>query len=112
MSHEGIRLSVYPGGVLGSEPVHVRKMRIGQINAALLTAAGLGQIAPSVNAFQKLPMMFRSLDEVEYVGAALEPLLARHLEERGFVALFWGNAGWVRFFSTRPALTQIGRAHV
>lgn len=101
----GIKLSVYPGGVLGSEPVHVRKMRIGQINAAMLTAAGLGHIAPSVNVFQKLPLMFRSLDEVAYVSAALDSVLARRLEERGFVALFWGDAGWIRFFSTKPAQT-------
>lgn len=100
-----IQLSVYPGGVLGSEPVQVRKMRIGQINAALLTAAGLGSIDPSVNVFQKLPLMFHSLDEVDYVRAGLDSVLAHRLKQKGFVALFWGDAGWIRIFSRERALT-------
>ncbi len=100
----GFHLTVYPGGVLGGEADHVRKMRIGQINAALLTASGLGEIDPSMNAFQRMPMMFRSLEEVEFVRSRLEPVLSRRLQGRGFVALFWGDAGWLRFFSREPGL--------
>ena len=103
-SDGGLRMTVYPGGVLGSEAAHVQKMRIGQINAALLTAAGLGEIDPAVNALQLMPMVFRSLEEVDYVRSRIASDLEARLRDRGFHVLFWGDAGWVRFFTTEPAL--------
>ena len=52
-------------------------------------------------------MLFRSLDEEEYVLDKLRPDLEKRLRDKGFVTLFWGDSGWVRFFSrteaTRPA---------
>jgi TRAP-type C4-dicarboxylate transport system substrate-binding protein len=51
-----------------------------------------------------MPMMFRNLQEVEYVRARLEPRLTRQMADKGFVVLCWADAGWVRFFSRRQAL--------
>jgi TRAP-type C4-dicarboxylate transport system substrate-binding protein len=52
-------------------------------------------------------MMFRSLEEVDYVGEKLQPALEKQMEAKGFVVLFWSDAGWVKFFSKeamqRPA---------
>src|SRR2546421_2181948 len=41
-----VKLRTYPGGVLGNEGDMVRKMRIGQLSAAALTAIGLHDITP------------------------------------------------------------------
>ena len=41
-----VSLRVYPGGVAGDEPDVVRKMRIGQLQAAAITTAGLASIDP------------------------------------------------------------------
>src|SRR6266545_3942453 len=60
----GVTLRIYPGGVLGDEPDLVRKMRVGQIQAAALTTTGLSDIDKSVAALQ-IPMMFRSYDELD-----------------------------------------------
>jgi len=98
----GGQLTVFAGGVLGSEAAMVRRMRIGQINAAMLTAAGLAEIDREVSALQMMPMMFRSLEEVEHVRSRLENRLTRGLREKGFVVLSWGAAGWVQFFSRDP----------
>ncbi len=100
----GVNLTIYPDGVMGSEADMVRRMRIGQIQAATLTVGGLLEIDRSVTALQTMPMMFRSLDEAEYVRQKLEPELDKRLLDRGFVVLFWGDAGWVRFFSRRDAI--------
>jgi TRAP-type C4-dicarboxylate transport system substrate-binding protein len=35
----------------------------------------------------------------------MEPDLEKRLADKGFVVLFWGDAGWVRFFSKAPAYT-------
>jgi TRAP-type C4-dicarboxylate transport system substrate-binding protein len=102
--HQGVQLTAYCG-TMGSEADIVSRMRVGQLQAATLTVGGLAKIDPAVTALQVMPMMFRSLEEVDYVRERLQPMLSQRLEERGFVALFWGDAGWVRFFSRRPAQT-------
>lgn len=101
----GVALTVYPDGTMGGESDMVRRMRVGQIHAAMLTATGLGEIDPSVFALQVLPMMFRTLDEFDYVRRKLQPMMERRFEEKGFVVLFWVDAGWVHFFSKDAGIT-------
>ena len=50
-------------------------------------------------------MMFRSLDEVDYIGVKLQPVLVKQMEAKGFFVLFWSDAGWVHFFSKKPVQT-------
>jgi len=98
-----VQLTVY-AGTMGSEAELVRRMRLGQLQAAALTGVGIAEIDGAVSALQEIPMLFHSLDEFEYARTRLEPVLAQRLAERGFVVLFWVDAGWVRFFTRRPAL--------
>jgi TRAP-type C4-dicarboxylate transport system substrate-binding protein len=100
----GVSPTLYTDAVMGGEAETVRRMRVDQLQAALLSVAGLTEIDHSVNALQLMPMMFHSLDEVEYVRERLRPLLEKRLEEKGFVVLFWADAGWVQFFSKKPVL--------
>ena len=100
----GVEITVYPDGRMGGETDMVRRMRVGQIQAAILTMTGISEIDPSVKALQEMPMMFRSLDEYEYVREKMRPTLEKRLADRGFVALFWGDIGWVRFFSKDAAV--------
>lgn len=102
---EGVELKIYPGGVLGGEAEMVRRMKTGALDAALLTVAGLSDIDDSVRALQNMPLLFRSLDEVDAVGERLRPRLESRLRAKGFIVLFWGDAGWVRFFSKDPVMT-------
>ena len=83
----------------------VREMRIGGLQAALLTATGLAEIDDSFGGLQSLPMMFKDFEELNYVRQQLQSELEGQLAENGFVTLFWGHAGWVRFFSKKPIAT-------
>jgi len=100
----GVALTVYPDGTMGGEADMVRRMRLGQLQAGMLTATGLSEIEPTVSGLEFLPMMFRTLDEVDYIGEQLQPMLNKRLEDKGFVALFWTDTGWVRFFSKEPII--------
>jgi TRAP-type C4-dicarboxylate transport system substrate-binding protein len=104
ISGGGINLTIYADGTMGSEEDTVRRMRIGQIQAATLSVGGLSEIDPSVGALQKIPMLYRSLEEVEFVRSRMRLDLERRLEQKGFVVLFWGDVGWVHVFSRQPAL--------
>jgi TRAP-type C4-dicarboxylate transport system substrate-binding protein len=95
----GAPVTVYPDGTMGGEADMVRRMRAGQLQAALISVTGLREIDPSVTALQNLPMLFDSLDEAAAVRAKLLPRLEKALADKGFVSLFWGDVGWVRFFT-------------
>ncbi len=97
-------LTIYPDGVMGGEAEMVRRIRQGQLQAGLLTTVGLSLIEPAVSGLQNLPMMFRDLDDVDYVGQKLRPILQQKIEAKGFFVLFWGDAGWVRFFTKSAVL--------
>ena len=96
-----VTLRVYPGGVAGDEPDVVRKMRIGQLQAAAVTTAGLASIDPAFHIFN-IPMFFDSYPELYATLDALEPTLKQRLEAKGFVLLNWGHGGWVFFFTKNP----------
>jgi TRAP-type C4-dicarboxylate transport system substrate-binding protein len=98
----GVKLTVYTDGSLGGERDMVRRMRAGQIEAAMLTITGLSEIDDSVAALQNMPMIFRNTGELEYVREKLRPQLEQKFKDKGFVVLFWGDAGWARFFSRQP----------
>lgn len=100
----GIALTIYPDGRMGSESDMVRRMRLGQLQAGMLTAVGLQDIEPAVSGLQDMPMMFRSLDEVDHVGKSLHPMLEKRLADKGFVVLAWCDTGWVRIFSRQPVV--------
>ena len=92
---------LYPGGVAGDDPDVVRKMRLGTLNAGVLTSVGVAEIDKAVYALG-IPMMYASYDEVYYVLEKMRPRLEGQLETKGFVVLNWADGGWVRFFSQKP----------
>src|SRR5438270_6072885 len=83
--HGGVTLTIYTDGTMGGEADMVRRMRIGQLQAAMLTVPGLAEIDPSVSALQKMPMMYESLEEARYVREKLRPLLEQKIAAKGFV---------------------------
>ena len=100
----GASFTIFPDGSQGGEADMVRRMRIGQLNAALISVVGLTEIDPAAGALQKMPLMFRSWEEVDVVGLRVRPLLEKRFFDKGFVVLFWAEGGWVRFFSRERAL--------
>lgn len=99
-----VRLRVYPGGVAGDEPAVVRKMRIGQLQGAVLTPEGLTLLDSSFGVFG-IPFLFESYDELYHVLDELTPMFEQSLAKQGYVLLHWGNAGWVHLFSSTPVRT-------
>lgn len=90
---------VFPDGSQGGETELARRMRIGQLQGALLSIVGLSEIEPSINALQSIPLLFKSWEEVDYVREKMRTSIEKKFLDKGFVVLAWGDAGWVRFFS-------------
>ncbi|MCH7630298.1 MAG: TRAP transporter substrate-binding protein DctP [Proteobacteria bacterium] len=101
LSNGRIQVRIYPGGVAGDDADMVRKVRIGQLQAAALTGEGLSNIAEEISVFQ-MPMLLRSDAELDFVRDRLAPSLEALLEQKGFKVLYWSEVGWVYLFSNKP----------
>jgi len=89
---------LYAGGMVGSEAEMIRKMRIGQLQGAIISNAGLGGIDPAVYAVS-VPMMFDSFEEWDHVRNQINPDLSEKLRARKFEVLTWSYVGWMYLFS-------------
>jgi TRAP-type C4-dicarboxylate transport system substrate-binding protein len=96
-----VTVRLFPGGVAGDDPDVVRKMRLGTLNAGVLTSVGMAEIDKSVYALG-IPLLYDSYDEVYWVHEKMRPKLEAGLEAKGFVVLNWADGGWVHFFTKKP----------
>jgi TRAP-type C4-dicarboxylate transport system substrate-binding protein len=104
ISNGDVRLKIYPGGVAGDETDAIRKMRINQIQAAMVTGKGLAYIHPDFYVYQ-LPFVALDDEELDYLFFHLRPNLEQLLEQKGFTLLGVSKSGWLHFFSATKATT-------
>lgn len=98
-----VELKVY-AGVVGDEGTIVRKMRVGQLQGAMLTSKGLALFSTEQMAVQ-VPMLFADTEEMDAVFAQMQPTFDAALEEDGLISLSWCDGGWLYFFTKRPAVS-------
>jgi TRAP-type C4-dicarboxylate transport system substrate-binding protein len=99
-----VDIIVFHGGVAGGEADVLRKLRINQIQAAILTSFGLNEITPEILALS-CPFLIRSNDELDYVLERLKPIMEENINRSGFQTIAWSKVGFVSFLSKVPART-------
>jgi TRAP-type C4-dicarboxylate transport system substrate-binding protein len=99
-----VQFKIYPGGVMGDERDMVRKMHIGQLQAAMLSSASLASMFPEIDVLQT-PFLFDSYPETDFVVGKMQDGFKSGLEKNGYVALGWSEAGFVYLMSTVPVET-------
>lgn len=93
-----VDLKMYDGGVAGDEETVVRKMRVGQLDGALLTSTGLGALVPQVLVLQA-PGLITSYPALDDVRDKLGPDLEKLFDKAGYELISWGDSGQIRIFS-------------
>jgi len=93
-----VDLKMYDGGVAGDEETVVRKMRVGQLDGALLTSTGLGALVPQVLVLQA-PGLITSYPALDDVREKLGPDLEKLFDKAGYELISWGDSGQIRIFS-------------
>ncbi len=96
-----VRLKFYPGGVMGNDRSVHRKIRVGQLHGGAFTPGGLAQVDQAIHSLS-LPLLFRSLAEVDYVRERMDPVIIAAIEANGFVVLGISEGGFVRILSKQP----------
>ena len=99
-----VELKIYAGGTQGNEGEMIRKMSIGQLHAASITAIGLHEITPEPQA-EDVPFMIDSYEEYDYVHEKIRQKLDQAIEKKGYAVLQWSEVGFVYFFSKEPYRT-------
>lgn len=93
-----VSLKYFEGGQQGDERDFVRKIQLGQLDGAAVTAVGLSMIDQSIRVLE-LPMMFDSAEELDYVADKLWPYFQKKFEKKGFKLNDRGEVGWIYFLS-------------
>lgn len=93
-----VTLKYFEGGQQGDERDFVRKIKLGQLDGAAVTAVGLAMIDESIRVLE-LPMMFNSVEELDYVSDKLWPYFQKKFEKKGFKLNDRGEVGWIYFLS-------------
>jgi len=108
-----VELKIYPGGVAGGEVDILRKIRIGQLHAGALSISGLSRTLPEISVLGT-PMIYKTREDLLQVQNALAPKIEGRMQEKGFVVLCWGIAGWVRFFvpKAQPSIDGLKKARM
>jgi len=99
-----LTLQFYPGGSQGDERDFVRKMRAGQMDGAVVTSTGLGQIVRPVMVLA-VPGIFREYAQLDRVRGRFQRQFEQQFDANGYHLLGWGDAGKLRLFSRR-AITR------
>lgn len=94
-----VNMKMYYGGVAGDEITVVRKMRVGQLDGALITSTGLSALVRQVLVLEA-PGLIRSYPELDSVREDLAPQLEALFDKAGYQLVAWGDAGKTRIFST------------
>jgi TRAP-type C4-dicarboxylate transport system substrate-binding protein len=99
-----VTLRIYAGGTQGDEGDMVRKLGIGQLQAAAISNVGLHDVVPEPQTFST-PLLFKNETEMECAFGRVKDRMDSALERRGLVALQWSRVGTASFFCNAPFRT-------
>ena len=96
-----VKIKLYGGGVMGNEKAVLRKIRIGQLQGGAFTSGAMATVYSDLSLYS-LPLLFNSLDEVDFVRAKMDAVLKKGLEEQGFACFGFAEGGLALMFSQQP----------
>lgn len=94
-------VTIYHDAIAGAEDDILRKMRIGQLQAAVLTSSGMKNVVPEVFSMS-VPFLIRTEEALNFVLRHVAEELEERFRDNRLHVLAWSRAGWVYFFSKSP----------
>ncbi len=104
VTNKEVTLDVYWGAVMGDEEDYIEKMRVNQLQGAMVTASGgiTEAVCPDMAVLQ-LPFLFNAWawDEVKYVRNNIKDELYSMAEKRGYKILILMDLDFEQLYSTK-----------
>ncbi len=99
-----VQFKFYPGGVMGNDRAVLQKIRVGQLQGGAVTTGSLAKFFPDAEIY-KLPLKFRSFQEVDYVRKRMDPIILEGLEKGGMVSFGIIEGGFAYVMSNKSVRT-------
>jgi TRAP-type C4-dicarboxylate transport system substrate-binding protein len=96
-----VRFKFYPGGVMGNNKAVLHKIRVGQLQGGAFSGGALAGDYSDVQIYS-LPMMFKSLAEVDHVRQQMDGAIVEGLKTNGFVTFGLADGGFAYVMSRHP----------
>lgn len=94
------------GGVMGDDEDYIKKMKIGQLQAASITAQGAILACPEISVLT-LPFLLENYDEVDYIRPRLFPVFDSFAQKQGFKILYWFEQDFDQLYSAKAPCTKL-----
>ena len=94
-------IKYYAGGVQGSDPQVLKKMRIRSLHGGVFTPSAINSQYPEINLYG-LALTFESEQEARYVRARMDKKLLDGLNEAGFISFGFASTGFAMVMSGEP----------
>ena len=99
-----VKLRIYAGGTQGSEGDMVRKLSVGQLQAAAISNVGMHDILAEPQGLS-VPFIFEDERQMQCAFKKVRPRIEQVLQERGLVPVQWSTIGAIHLFCDRPRRT-------
>jgi TRAP-type C4-dicarboxylate transport system substrate-binding protein len=96
-----VTFKFYGGGVQGHDKQVMRKMRIGQLHGGAFTSTTVAEFHKDASLYA-LPMLFSSLEEVQFAREHMDDRLRNLLEQAGYVNFGFAGGGFAHIMSNKP----------
>lgn len=96
-----VSLKLYPGGVMGDDATVLRKLRIGQLDGALVSSGTLELLGVDYNGLSQ-PFQFDGHDEVRQARSLFDDRLRRQLLDNGWYGFGPLDGGFSYVMSKQP----------
>ncbi|MFO0600745.1 MAG: TRAP transporter substrate-binding protein DctP [Myxococcaceae bacterium] len=100
-----VALEFFWNGTQGDEAAQMAKLKVGQLDGAVVTAVGLGVIDPNVNILQ-LPGLFANWEQLDQARDAMTPVFEKKFQESKLALVGWGDVGLDRLMSNGYAVQK------
>ncbi|MEW5734927.1 MAG: TRAP transporter substrate-binding protein DctP [Thermodesulfobacteriota bacterium] len=101
-----VELKVYWGGVMGDDEQHLKKMLVGQLQAAGLSGQGTFMMANEI-AVLGLPFLFRGYDEVDYIRHNMTNVFDQIVSQKGYRLLIWLDQDFDQIYSIKHPIVKV-----
>jgi len=100
-----VKILMYWGGVMGDEPDLIRKVRLGQIQGAMVTFTALNRVVPEL-AVVDLPFIFNNRDEAAYIVDKFYGKFNDYFEKQNGLLGATFEVGWWDFYSMKKCTNR------
>lgn len=96
-----VKIKFYPGGVMGNQNSVLRKIRINQLQGAIVSSGSLSRYYKDTTIYA-MPFVFNSQEEVLYVRKKMDKLIIQGLENKGLISFGIVETGFTYILSDKP----------